>query len=101
VEEVFRAIHSCDFILSSSMHGLIVADAFSVPNRRVRLSAGIISDFKFVDYYSAFSLAEPEPLQAQALGELAMVDPAELVGEYVRPGLTDLQAGLLRAFPFL
>ena len=101
VEEVLRAIQSCDFILSSSMHGLIVADAFSVTNRRVRLSAGLISDFKFVDYYSAFSLAEPEPLQAQALDELAMVDPAELVGEYIRPGLTDLQAGLLRAFPLL
>lgn len=101
VEEVLRAVLACDFILSSSMHGLIVADAFAVPNRRLRLSTGIISDFKFVDYYSAFSLAEPEPLPAQALSGLAVADPAELIGEYVRPGLADLQAGLLRAFPLL
>lgn len=99
VEDVLRAIQSCDFILSSSMHGLIVADSFSVPNRRLRLSAGLISDFKFVDYYSAFSLSEPEPLSAQALVALADVDPAELVGDYSRPGLAELQRGLLQAFP--
>ncbi|ABP81456.1 polysaccharide pyruvyl transferase family protein [Stutzerimonas stutzeri] len=99
VEEVLRSIQSCDFILSSSMHGLIVADAFEIPNRRLRLSNGLISDFKFVDYYSAFDLAEPEPLSASAFACLGREDVAELIGEYKRPGLFDLQAGLLRSFP--
>jgi len=99
VEEVLRAIQSCSFVLSSSMHGLIVADAFEVPNRRLRLSSGLISDFKFVDYYSAFSLKEPEPLDASALEHLEREDVAELVGEYNRPGLLNLQAGLLHSFP--
>ncbi|MDH0726190.1 polysaccharide pyruvyl transferase family protein [Stutzerimonas stutzeri] len=99
VEEVLRSIQACDFVLSSSMHGLIVADAFEVPNRRLRLSSGLISDFKFVDYYSAFSLNEPEPLCSSALERLGREDVAELIGEYERPGLSDLQAGLLRSFP--
>ncbi|MCQ4287302.1 polysaccharide pyruvyl transferase family protein [Pseudomonas stutzeri] len=101
VEEVLRAIQSCSFVLSSSMHGLIVADAFEVPNRRLRLSNGLISDFKFVDYYSAFSLNEPEPLNASALRCIEREDVAELIGEYERPGLFNLQAGLLRSFPNL
>lgn len=101
VEELLRAVQSCDFILSSSMHGLIVADAFSVPNRRLRLSAGRISDFKFVDYYSAFALQEPEPLTGQALSAQALADPARLIGDYSRPGLADLQSGLIHAFPDL
>ncbi len=99
VEGVLRAIQSCNFVLSSSMHGLIVADAFDVPNRRLRLSNGLISDFKFVDYYSAFSLAEPLPLDSSSLGRLEKEDVAELVGEYERPGLLDLQAGLVHSFP--
>ncbi|MNJ76536.1 hypothetical protein D3C77_738380 [compost metagenome] len=81
------------------MHGLIVADSFEVPNRRLRLSNGLISDFKFVDYYSAFSMEEPKPLGDSALHTLGRADIAELVGEYKRPGLLDLQAGLLRSFP--
>lgn len=101
VEEVLRAIQSCDFILSSSMHGLIIADAFSVPNRRLRLSDGLISDFKFVDYYSAFGMAEPQPLVKDSLLSLAYSDPADLVGNYTRPNLADLQSGLIKAFPSL
>lgn len=100
VEDVLRAIQACDFVFSSSMHGLIVADAFGVPNRRLRLSSGLISDFKFVDYYSAFGLDEPVPLSREMLAQLTRADPAELVGSYVRPGLAQLQEGLLKAFPY-
>ena len=99
VEEVLRAVQACNFVFSSSMHGLIVADAFAVPNRRLRLSEGLISDFKFVDYYSAFALDEPPPLSGDILSGLAQTDPAELVGHYARPGLAQLQDGLLKAFP--
>ncbi|MBF7729846.1 polysaccharide pyruvyl transferase family protein [Pseudomonas sp. N040] len=101
VEEVLRAVQGCDLILSSSMHGLIVADAFGIPNRRLRLSSGQISDFKFVDYYSAFALAEPEPLSGQVLLELAGMNLDELIGAYQRPGLESLQSGLVKAFPDL
>jgi len=101
VEEVLRQIQECEFVISSSMHGLIVSDAFGVPNRRVRLSQGKVSDYKFVDYYSAFSLAEPAPLNAEDLLQLASKDPCELVGEYNRPGLDALQRGLVESFPRL
>ncbi len=44
-------IASVKKILSSSLHGLIISDAFGVPNARVKLSSNVIGgDFKFIDY---------------------------------------------------
>ncbi|WP_237134308.1 polysaccharide pyruvyl transferase family protein [Pseudohongiella sp. O18] len=50
-ELVCKEIASCNLILSSSLHGLVVADAFGIPNARLALSQKIIGgDFKFHDY---------------------------------------------------
>ncbi len=38
VAQVTREIASCEAVLSSSLHGLIVADALGVPNARLKLS---------------------------------------------------------------
>jgi hypothetical protein len=41
----------CSNILSSSLHGLIAADAYNIPNIRIKLSNKLIGgDFKFNDY---------------------------------------------------
>lgn len=54
-EEVAREIAACDVVLSSSMHGLIFADALGVPNLHVQLGATLVGgDYKFRDYNSAF-----------------------------------------------
>lgn len=101
VEEVLRAVQECDFVLSSSMHGLIVADAFAVPNRRLILSEGLISDYKFLDYYSAFGMQEPAPMRVEALLDLDRQELSELFGDYRRPGLAEIQASLVKSFPTL
>ena len=55
--EVIRQIASCELIFSSSLHGLIVADAFGIPNMHVRASGALIGDgFKFDDYYSGYGV---------------------------------------------
>lgn len=100
VEEVVTSILKCDFILSSSLHGLIVADSFGIPNRRVRLLEGIVTDYKFVDYYSAFNLSEPELLMPESLADIDSIDFDRLIEEYERPGLNELQDNLLKSFPF-
>ena len=52
---VLRLIGSCTKVISSSLHGLIVADAFGIPRRAERF-AGMEAnrheggDFKFRDY---------------------------------------------------
>ncbi len=49
--EVCAEISACARILSSSLHGLVVADSYGIPNARLVLSNQIIGgDFKFRDY---------------------------------------------------
>lgn len=54
--KVISDIKSCQYILSSSLHGLIVADAFNIPNARFVIRETMPNDFydyKFHDYYSS------------------------------------------------
>jgi pyruvyltransferase len=52
-------IASCDFILSSSLHGLILSDAYGIPNKWISLSDKVIGgEFKFKDYYSTTNKPE-------------------------------------------
>lgn len=49
--EVVDQIRSCDFIVSSSLHGLIIADTYNIPSVWIKLSEKIGGDdFKFYDY---------------------------------------------------
>lgn len=70
--DVVAAIADCAVILSSSLHGLIVADALGIPNARLRFSERILGgDFKFLDH--AASVGRP-PLLAEA----TLPDPEEV-----------------------
>ena len=62
-KNVMEKIASCDFILSSAMHGLIAADSLLIPNRRIVLSDKVVGgDYKFNDYYSVFEKKNPNPI---------------------------------------
>ncbi len=52
IADVVAQISSSGFLLSSSLHGLIVADAYGVANARIRFGNNIVGgDFKFHDYF--------------------------------------------------
>ena len=54
---VVEQISKCRVIVSSSLHGLIVADSFNIPNIHIVVSNKLLGDgFKFDDYYSAYHL---------------------------------------------
>lgn len=56
---VIELIASSEYVLSSSLYGLIVADALGKPNRWLLLSRLVGGGgFKFRDYFSAFDQAE-------------------------------------------
>ena len=47
----------CKRVISSSLHGLILADSLNIPNIRIILSNKIYGgNFKYNDYYSSFNL---------------------------------------------
>ena len=48
-DKVIRQIIAADFIVSSSLHGLVIADAFGIPCRYLRLSE-VEAPFKYEDY---------------------------------------------------
>ena len=60
--DVVKEIASCETILSSSLHGLIVADSFHIPNKHILLypyGERMRGDgFKFADYYSSYGLKD-------------------------------------------
>jgi pyruvyltransferase len=61
---VIKEIDKCEYILSSSLHGLITADSLGIPNAWILLSNKVLGKgFKFKDYASALNIKlEPNPL---------------------------------------
>jgi len=97
--KVVNAIRSCRHILSSSLHGCIVADALRIPNRWILLSNRLHGKgFKFRDYYGAME-RDVSPLTisddiglAELLESTMLADPRRV--EYLTVGLTRAFRGL-------
>jgi pyruvyltransferase len=60
VEEV----KSCEFIVSTSLHGLICSDAYGVPCQWIDLSNRLWGgSFKFIDYFESVGRSTTEPIR--------------------------------------
>lgn len=97
IEDFVDQLCACEVIMSSSLHGLIAADAYGRPRIWMKLSDRIAGDsFKFNDYFS--STSEPT-IQAVTLSGNERVE--DLVSLGVKPDrLPDVDL-LLRVFPRL
>lgn len=94
--QVLAQIAESRVVLSSSLHGLICADALGVPNQWTPMSQNVTGgSYKFRDYYSAFDL------EAHSLDVRVAADCAdEFRRNWRRPiGFEARQRDLLRAFP--
>ena len=62
-ESVIDRIIECECIASSSLHGLIVADAYRIPNVWIRFGDDTFEgEFKYLDYFSGVGRKTKEPL---------------------------------------
>ncbi|WCR04549.1 polysaccharide pyruvyl transferase family protein [Paracoccus saliphilus] len=90
--DVLKAISSCRGIVSSSLHGLIVADSFQVPCYWLDIKSHKSHDYKFADYCSGFGRNIFPRLGIDELTALTSKDPAVLpftVSETDKVALTD------------
>ena len=90
-KSVIDQIAQSKLIISSSLHGLILADAYGVPSVWYR-SLGKDIDFKYLDYYASTGRM-PETIPT-TIEEAMNTKPLPL------PDLQPLQEGLLESFPY-
>lgn len=96
---VVRQIAECRTVLSSSLHGLIVADSFHIPNRHIVVTDKLLGDgFKFDDYYSAYGLShEYTDLKREEIGDLeSIVRQYRITPEMAEQKKREMEA----SFPF-
>lgn len=95
--EFIDKIAMCEMIVSSSLHGIIIANAYGVPNLWVSFSSDEHPDnnFKFRDYYLSMgcNISSPVPMES-----LNVDDIKRLLNNWVKPEV-DLSA-LVTSCPF-
>lgn len=95
--DVIYQIQQCSVIFSSSLHGLIVADSFHIPNRQficptsIKIRGGM---FKFHDYYSVFSISTPKVIKLTREVNLFAKWYKITKKYYCRPGIKQIQTNL-------
>ena len=110
IEKVIEDVYSCEKIISSSLHGIIIGHAYGVPSLWFRLSDGHIGgdDIKFADYFSSVELSEYECLEIayNTYDEKYLSSVASLFNEnqkltLVKPQiLKKIQLDLIKSAPF-
>lgn len=88
-EDFITQICQSKLVISSSLHGIILAETYGVP--AVLLYKPNESIFKFEDWY--YSTGRYNVIVAQTIKEAMTVEPMEL------PNLKNMQDALIKAFP--
>ena len=92
VEAVVDQLARCRCVISSSLHGLIVSDAYGIPNQWVHFTDEIRGDgTKFQDYFASVGRSCPRPLDLAGFAPL----PPD-IEEQVPPSNISIDLGLLR-----
>lgn len=64
IYRVVDEINACETVVSSSLHGIICADAYGIPAGWIKLGNELEGDdFKFFDYHASIGVSRPEALQ--------------------------------------
>lgn len=95
--DVIDKICTCEKILSSSLHGLIVSDAYQIPNCWITLSKkAIIGHFKFLDYFSSVNRKIKDWVVIKTTDDMFQATVSHASKEVIN----NIQRGLLKTAPF-
>lgn len=94
---VIDEIRASNFVLASSLHALIVADAYGVPNQWTPVFSSSVEGgrYKFDDYYSAFGIPASPLLVQDAVDGVRQLRKAWRAPVNLR----EVQSGLISSFP--
>lgn len=106
--ENLEKIAQCHCILSSAMHGLIIADGMGIPNIRVicTKTMAVGQNWKFEDYYSVYDMPKPFVFDIQkGLDEILQYKDSmkeKIIQEYAVPlqEVERLKQELIEVFPY-
>lgn len=107
IEEVVKQITSSEYVLSTSLHGIIVAHAYGIPALWVKYGYIETDGTKFYDYFSSVDIPKYEGGDMRdlhlELGEFSIIDT--LFRKYKTESLPvkkigDVQKGLIESFPY-
>ena len=104
-KDIITKIKKCKCIVSSSLHGLIIADTFHIPNIRFvdrQTMPTLFYDYKFEDYYSSLGINENciEITGKETVEELikqTTLKPIEKI-ESLKQGLDNIMRDLIIKF---
>lgn len=95
IENFADEITKCEYIVSTSLHGLILAEAFGVPTVWCEVSDNVVGKgFKFHDYFSGTG----RKAHAAEFRDLANSNLAKFIYPPIK-GLIGIQDALLSSFP--
>lgn len=107
IEVIISKVLSCEYVISTSLHGLIVAHAYGIPAlwyeyREIEWHG---SDVKFYDYFSSVGITEYVPFQ---MPDKTLFSLEDILGRFKQAGgqaliqvtLSVLQKQLLDVAPF-
>ena len=102
IDEIVDEIKKCQVILSSSLHGLIIADSYGIPNHQVNVSDFVLGDgTKFYDYFLSVNRSYDLPTHLSRLVKYEHKDIVKYVKDRYEPiDLPKIQKGLLETCPF-
>ena len=97
--EVIRQLAQCRTVISSSLHGLIVADSFGIPNMHVLFSDRPLGDgYKFDDYYSAYGVEHVQrDLRREPAPEIHEIEDSQRV---TPEAAAEKKRLMIESFPF-
>ena len=74
INKFIDEISKCEFIASSSLHGVIAADAYGIPALRIKLSDRLDkSAFKFKDYFMSVNRDEKQTVTINNIDDLPKI----------------------------
>ena len=104
VEQVIQEIVSCKMVLSTSLHGLIVAHAYGIPALWIKKNNIGTDGIKFYDYFSSVGISEYDGFtdidELLKLVEANSLDKETLDLQLPKYPLAGIQERLLSVAPF-